>query len=296
MIETPTETPTPTPTAKPAAWRGGWLVLPALLPTVIVLTLGLGSALAQSLGLLPLVGETRFTAQAYRDVAASGALVDGLLVSLALAAVSTVLALIIGFTAAMLISRSRLGGRVLGALVAATVPIPHLVGAAAIGLLLADSGLLARLIGAEPGAFPALVAGPWWIGVLGEYVWKESAFVALVVLGALASTERDLDEAAAVLGAGPAARIRRVSLPLAAPALVVAGSISFAYVVGSYEVAWLLGRSYPEPLPVLAFRLFGDTNLGARPEAMAVAVVTVAVAAAALVVGGALLARVTRPR
>jgi putative spermidine/putrescine transport system permease protein len=112
-----------------------------------------------------------------------------------------------------------------------------------------------------------------------------------VVLGALARTERDLDEAAAVLGAGALDRLRRVTLPLAAPALVATGSISFAYVIGSYEVAWLLGRSYPEPLPVLAYRLFTDADLALRPQAMVVALSAVVVAGAGLLVGSLLMRR-----
>ncbi len=87
-------------------------------------------------------------------------------------------------------------------------------------------------------------------------------------------------------------RLRRITLPLAAPALVVGGTITFAYVLGSYEVAWLLGRTYPEPLPVLAFRLFSDTDLTARPLAMAVSVATVGLVVAALGVGAVLLRRV----
>lgn len=274
--------------------RRGLLVLPALLPTVAVVATGIGSAIAQSVGLAPLVGEAQPGWDAWR--AASGSLTESVRISVALAAASTAIAVAVGFAAAILVTRSRLGGRVVAALAAATVPIPHLVGSAAIGLLLADSGLAARLLGADPGTFPPLVAGPAWVAVIAEYAWKESAFVALVVLGAVAGTERELDEAAAVLGTPPSGRIRRVSLPLAAPALVVSGAISFAYVIGAYEVPWLLGRSHPEPLPVLGFRLFSDTDLAARPEAMAVAVTAVAVATASLVAGGALLARVSRPR
>jgi putative spermidine/putrescine transport system permease protein len=280
------------------AWAGrhraAWLLAPALVPTVGVLTLGIGSAVAQSLGLAPLIGPSHLSVQTYRSAVATGAVLDGLAATLAIASVSTTLALVVGFTTAVLMQRSRRGGRLLAAAATATVPIPHLVGAAAVGLLLADSGLVARLVGAEPGTFPPLVAGPWWIAVIAEYAWKESAFVLVVVLGAMAGLERDLDEAAAVLGAGSLQRVRRVSLPLAAPALVVAGSITFAYVTGSYEVAWLLGRTYPEPLPVLAFRLFNDADLAVRPQALAVAVLTVAVASTALVVGSVLLRRVSR--
>ncbi|GAA4697553.1 putative spermidine/putrescine transport system permease protein [Promicromonospora umidemergens] len=269
--------------------RAALLVLPALLPTVLVLGAGLGAAVIQSLGLLPLVGKPELSSAAYRALVVDDVL-TGLGVSVAIAAASTSLALLVGATAAVLVQRSRIGG--LAAVAAAVVPIPHLVGAATVGLLLADSGLVARLVGAQPGTFPALVGGPWWVAVVLELAWKESAFVAVVVLSSLATTERDLDEAAAGLGAGPWQRLRRVTLPLAAPALVVSGTISFAYVVGSYEVAWLLGRTYPEPLAVLAFRLFSDTDLTMRPQALAVAVLTVAVAAGALVAGAALLRRV----
>lgn len=268
----------------------GLLVLPALLVTVAVLAIGLGSATAQSLGLLGYQRDATASIAAY-DVLRTPAFADGLRISLAIAAASTVLALLIGAAAADLVQRSSWGGRLTAGAAATTVPVPHLVGAGGMGLLLADSGLLARLTGAEPNTFPALVAGPWWVAVVLEYAWKESAFVAVVVLGALARGERELDEAAAVLGAGALHRLRRVTLPLAAPALVATGTISFAYVIGSYEVAWLLGRAYPEPLPVLAYRLFTDADLALRPQALAVALSAVAVAGAGLLIGAVLLRR-----
>lgn len=271
--------------------RAAVLVLPALVPTVVVLGAGLGAAGLQSTGLLPLIGPPDATVSTYTALAADRGVRDGLVVSLAVATASTALAVVVGVTVALLVSTSRRGGRWLRALAAATVPVPHVIGAAAIGLLLADSGLLARLTGAEPGTFPALVAGPWWVAVVAEFAWKESAFVALVVLAALAAHERDLDEAAATLGAGPWQRLRRVSLPLAAPATLVAGGISFAYALGSYEVAWLLGRTYPEPLPVLAYRLYTSVDLTRRDEALAVALVTTALAVAALLGALALLRR-----
>jgi putative spermidine/putrescine transport system permease protein len=271
--------------------RAGLLTVPALLATVPVLLLGLGTAAVQSVGLLGWPNSPEASADAYQ-VLRTSAFTDGLVVTVGVAAASTLLAVGIGFAAAVTVMRSRWGGRLTAAVATATIPVPHLVGAAAVGLLLADSGLVARLTRVEPNAFPPLVAGSWWTAVVLEYAWKESAFVAVVVLGSLVATERELDEAAAVLGAGAVTRLRRITLPLAAPALVATGSIAFAYVVGSYEVAQLLGRTYPEPLPVLAYRLFSDVDLAMRPQAMAVALATVAVASAGLAVGVVLLRRV----
>ena len=267
------------------------LLLPALVPTVLVLGVGLGAAVLRSTGLAPLVGEPAPTLAAYRAVAADRSVRDGVVVSLGVAGASTVLAVTVGTVVALLITWSRRGGRWLRLAAAVTVPVPHLVGAAAVGLLLADHGLLARLLGLDAGQLPALVAGPWWVAVVAEYAWKESAFVALVVLAALARRAPALDEAAADLGAGRWQRTRRVTLPLAAPAAIGSGGIAFAYVLGSYEVAWLLGRSYPEPLPVLAYRLHTDLDLAHRNQALVVALLTTVLSLAALLATAALLRR-----
>ena len=249
------------------------LIAPAAVPTVLVLGVSLTAVVGQSLGLAPVVGQAALTGDAYRAAAATEGLGGSMLLSLAIATAATLLALVVGLATALAVRATRVGGRILSGIAALTIPVPHLVGAAAVGLLLSDSGLLARVSGGV--AWPQLVAGPWWAAVVLEFGWKESAFVALVVVSVLASYADQLDETAAVLGAGPLSRLRHITLPLAAPALVISGAVSFIYVLGSYEVSWLLGRAYPEPLPVLAYRLFTSTDLSARPEAMAVAVLTV---------------------
>jgi len=258
--------------------RGTLLVLPAVVPALFVLGGGIGAAVAQSLGLLPLIGPVRLSLDAY--TAQAGALPVSIAVSLGIATASTAIAAVVGFAAALVIVSGRWGGRIVAIISAATVTVPHLVGAAAIGLLLADSGLLPRLLGIDADAWPRLVGGPWSVAVVAEYAWKESAFVALVVAGTLATRVASFDETAALLGAGRLKRLRFVMVPLCLPALVVSFAIVFVYTLGSYEVAWLLGRSYPEPLPVMALRLFDSISLTARPEAAAVAVVTTAISLA----------------
>jgi putative spermidine/putrescine transport system permease protein len=193
----------------------------------------------------------------------------------AVATVATAIALVVGLATALAVRATRVGGRMLAALAASTIPIPHIIGAAAIGLLLADSGWLPRLLGMDDGSWPQLVAGPWWGAVVLEYAWKESAFIALVVVSSMAADADEISDTAAVLGAGRLARLRYIMLPLAAPALITAGAISFIYALGSFEVPWLLGRAYPESVSVLAYRLFTSTDLAVRPQALAVAMITV---------------------
>ncbi|RLQ83797.1 ABC transporter permease subunit [Salinibacterium amurskyense] len=260
------------------------LVLPAVIPVAFVVIGGVGTTLLQSLGLMPLVGSAELSTAAFND---SDELLTSALLSLSIAVVSTAIAAVIGFFTAVLIISGNWGGRIVGALGAAAVTVPHLVGAATVGLLLSDSGVLARLFGVAPDAWPALVAGPTWFAVIAEYAWKESAFIALIIVGTLATRITSYDETAAVLGAHRFARLRLVLFPLAAPSLLVASAIAFAYTLGSYEVAWMLGQTYPEPLSVMALRLFNSASLTARPEAAAIGVITVVLTA--VVVAAAML-------
>ena len=87
-------------------------------------------------------------------------------------------------------------------------------------------------------------------------------------------------------------RLRHVLVPLSLPALTVSATIVFVYTFGSYEVAWLLGRPYPEPLPVMALRVFGSASLTSRPEAAALAMVTTVVSFGAATAAFALLRRI----
>lgn len=271
----------------PVARRGGsrgerlratLLVLPAVVIALVVVGGGVGATLLQALGLMPIAGPLTPSVDAFAAHPEDLAAATG--VSLAVAAVSTLIAVVVGTATAVVIVSARTGSRLLAALGATTVTVPHLVGAATVGLLLSDAGVLPRLLGIPPDAWAPWVGGPLWGAVIAEFAWKESAFVALVVTGTLATRIATYDETAALLGAGRWHRFRHVLLPLTAPTIVICAAISFVYALGSYEVTWLLGRTYPEPLPVLAVRLFQGVSLASRPEAAAVAVVTCAIALA----------------
>lgn len=258
--------------------RGALLVLPAVAVTVIVLGGGIGATLLQALGLMPIAGPVTPGVDAFFAHPADLAAATG--VSLAVAATSTLIAVLVGTATAVVIVSARAGSRLLAALGAMTVTVPHLVGAATIGLLLSDAGVLPRLLGISPDAWAPWVGGPLWGAAIAEFAWKESAFVALVVTGTLATRIATYDETAALLGAGRWRRFRHVLLPLTAPTILICAAISFVYALGSYEVTWLLGRTYPEPLPVLAVRLFQGVSLDSRPEAAAVALITCVIALA----------------
>ena len=290
-------TPHPTRSAHLRAGRqleGARLVAPAVLLIVAVTGTALVAVVSTSLGLLPLVGEPRLSADGFTALA--GDLRAATQESLLIAVAATVLAAAIGLTIATLVVRAGGGVRLVVGLAVAVLTVPHLVGAAATGLLLSDVGLAQRWSGISAASWPELVGGRWpWATVL-ELAWKESAFVALVVTASLGRRYADLREVSAVLGAAPRAQWRRVLLPLAAPALASSSLIVFVYSLGTYEVARLLGRAYPEPLPVMAYRLFTDIDVAARPQAAATAVVATGLALVAAVIALPLVRRLGADR
>ena len=290
-------TPHPTSPQDLRAFRqfgGALLVAPAVLLIVAVIGTALGAVVATSLGLLPLVGQPRLSTDGFTTLV--GDLQAATHESLLTAATATLLAAAIGLTIATSVVRAGRGVRFVVGLSAAVLTVPHLVGAAATGLLLSDVGLAQRWSGISAASWPELVGGRWpWATVL-ELAWKESAFVALVVTASVGRQYADLREVAAVLGARPRAQWRRVLLPLAAPALASSSLIVFVYSLGTYEVAGLLGRAYPEPLPVMAYRLFTDIDVAARPQAAATAVVATGLALLVAVIGLPLVRRLGADR
>lgn len=249
--------------------------VPAVTAITAIAGTGMLAVVVTSLGLMPLFGQPRLGTDGWRRV--SPDLLPAIGESLTIAVPATVLAAVLGLLMAglmlagsMMSARSATLVRVACLMVLA---VPHLVGATSLGLLLSEGGVAARIGGVPPGSWPALVGGQWPIATVLELAWKESAFVALVVLASVAPGHRTRGEVAAGLGATPRQRLTRVLLPTAAPALLASSLVTFVYSIGSYEVAWLLGRAVPEPLPVLAFRLFGSIELADRPAAAAAATI-----------------------
>jgi putative spermidine/putrescine transport system permease protein len=94
-----------------------------------------------------------------------------------------------------------------------------------------------------------------------------------MTLAALLKLGDQFEQVAGVLGASAWQRLRYVTLPLVAPAVVSSSLMVFAFVFGAFETPFILGRPYPSMLAVIAQRRFTSANLAERPDAMAVAVI-----------------------
>lgn len=262
-----------------------WLALaPALAVVGLLVGVSLAYGVAQSLGLLALTGASRASLDAYRDLLSRAtpagrefwpALSFSLWVSLTSTGLATLSALLVA--TALSAQRQPSAGPTLLVL-NLNLAFPHLVWAVALSLLLAQSGLLARLTAAlgliaVPAQFPVLVRDRYGLGIILHYVSKELPFLVLIVLAVLRTQGAQYDLVAENLGAGFWQRLRYVTLPLVCPALAAGTALVFAFTFGSYEVPALLGVRYPRTLAVLALEFFADPDLNRRAAGMAISLI-----------------------
>lgn len=262
-----------------------WISLaPALIIVVVLLGASLAYGVAQSLGLMSVIGQDSISLDAYQNLLTGqglagrefwGSLVFSLWISLASTSISAAVALLI----TVWLSERRNGNGNLDTLALNwNLAFPHLVWAMALLLFLSQSGLLARWAAnlgliQTPADFPVLMRDRYGIGIILHYVSKEIPFLVLILLAVLRAQPAGYDLVAENLGASRWQRLRYVTLPLVTPALLSGALLVFAFVFSSYEVPALLGVSYPRMLPVLALRFFNDPDLRSRADGMAISLV-----------------------
>jgi putative spermidine/putrescine transport system permease protein len=262
-----------------------WISLsPALFFVVVLLGASLIYGIMESLGLMSAIGQDSVSLDAYQNLLAGqgaagqefwGSLGFSLWVSVS----STLISAFVAVLAAIWLSQYRnTNGRVDTLALNWNLAFPHLVWAVALILFLSQSGLLARWAATmgwirSPSEFPVLVLDRYGIGIILHYVTKEIPFLALIILAVLRSQPEGYDVVAENLGASRWQRMRYVTLPLIAPALISGSLLVFAFILSSYQVPALLGVGYPRMLPVLALRFFTDPDLHSRADGMAISLI-----------------------
>ena len=249
----------------------------ALLPAVLLLGVlfagGLSFAVLESVQ----GPNGTFSLEHYRALLVEPELRESIVYTLLLSSVATGISTALGLLAALTLRRFSRGSRLLTILVQLPLAVPHLAMAVLVLDVLGQSGLIARLFHLagstkQPSDFPELLHDRFGVGILVTYILKETPFITLVALAALRRSIGDYEAVAATLGASAWQRFRHVTLPLIAPSLISAALMVFAFVFGSFEVGFLLGRSYPPLLGVLVQRRYMSTELADRPDAIAAGV------------------------
>ena len=255
-----------------------FLLAPALAVIILLFLGGLITGLLRSLNYFPLIGLNDFNFEAYVAIFTDNGFIQSLVLTFHIAFTSTLISCILAVAAALLLRPAFRGKRIVHFFFSLNLTIPHLVGAIGVLYLFQNSGLVSRIMPgldliSKPADFPAMVFDPWAIGIIIQYVWKEIPFIGVIVLAILLSVGEDYESVARSLGANRWQAFRQVTLPLIMPGVVSASVIVFAFTFGAFEIPYLLGRTFPAALPVLAYQSYTDVDLAARPQAMAMAMV-----------------------
>ena len=174
-----------------------------------------------------------------------------------LAALTTLLLLLVGTPLAWWLARTRSAWKPLAAsLVAMPIVLPPTVLGFYLLLLAGPEGPVGRLsdalgVARLPFTFSGLVVAS---------VLYSLPFVVQPLQQAFEAIPERLLEAAATLRAGPLDRFFAVVLPLARPGFVSAGVLGFAHTVGEFGVVLMIGGNIPGQTRVLSVALYGHVE------------------------------------
>jgi putrescine transport system permease protein len=194
------------------------------------------------------------------------ALLDAAGVSLAVAALSASLALVMGLLCGLVLARlTRFPGRT-GFSLLTHVPLvlPEVI--TGLGLLL---------------LFVALAWDRGFTTIVVAHATFATAYVAILVHARLLDFDRSLEEAAMDLGASPLRTFAVITLPLIAPTLIAGWLLAFTLSLDDLVIASFVSGPGATTLPM---RLYSQMRLGVTPEINAASTVMI------VVVGGAVIA------
>ena len=254
------------------------MLAPALAVIGLLFLGGLIFGVLQSINVLSFTGNSGINLEAYKSIFSSRSFWVSLGFTLWIACAATSISSILGLLCALVLRGSVRFKNWLMFVFQLSLPIPHAVGAIMVLLLFSQSGWFSRLtvtlsLTNSPSDFPILVQDPLALGVILEYVWKETPFIGVNILAALAGLDSGFEQVAASLGAGRWQRLRHVILPAVMPSLLRSSLIVFTFSFSTFEVPYLLAPTTPSTLSVLAYHAYTDSDLNSRPRAIALGLV-----------------------
>ncbi|HEY5709095.1 MAG TPA: ABC transporter permease [Solirubrobacterales bacterium] len=217
----------------------GLAVAYMLIPIVVIAVFSFGDT---PKGKLTFGLSNGFTTEYWSSAFSIPELNDSLLTSLRLAAISTAISTAIGTLMAIALVRHKFHGRrAANLLIVIPMATPEVViGASLLSMFIYYSFAL--------GFTTLLIA----------HVMFSISFVVVVVRSRLIGFDRNLEEAAADLGATPLATFRTVTLPLLAPGIVAAGLLAFALSIDDFVISnFNSGTTVTFPLYVYGVSLRG---------------------------------------
>ena len=185
----------------------------------------------------------------YRQMLHDSELHSAVIYTLVLAFGVTIVANLLGFGFAVLLNRTSLSYRVLRTLAFLPQVISGVITGFVWQTILTENGILNTLL-----QHMGVISQPIdWLGdprlaqlSVGIVVsWVLSGFTTVVYLAALQSIPQELYDAASIDGAGPARRLRSITVPMTAPATTICVTICMITVLKLYDIITVLTGGGP---------------------------------------------------
>jgi putative thiamine transport system permease protein len=227
---------------------------------------GLVGTLLPAFGILPALGRSELSLDAWQVLLATPGLVTSLALTIRVGIAATVISFVLACGFCALTAGSAFARRMERA-VAPLLATPHVAVAAGFAFLIAPSGWIVRLVSPELTGWerpPTLTTlrDPAGLSLVAGLVLKEVPYLVLMMLAASGrGATRPMLAAARSMGYAPATAWAKVVLPRIYPQIRLPLYAVLAFSLSTVEVALILGPGNPPPLSVLALRWYQSPDL-----------------------------------
>lgn len=198
--------------------------------------------------------------------------------SLECATAAAALSVLLGVPLAWVLARVRLPGMaLLRAVIMLPLVLPPVVGGLALLLALGRNGVFGRFLYTAFGySLPFTTSG-----VIVAETFVAMPFLVVTVEGAIRSADRELEEAAATLGASRGMVFSRITLPLIAPSLLAGAVLCWARALGEFGATITFAGNFRATTQTMPLAVYNALETDPEP-AIALSLVLLGVAVAVL--------------
>jgi spermidine/putrescine transport system permease protein len=192
-----------------------------------------------------------FSLKWYQELLHDRAIVSAFKISIWVATWSTIISVILGTLAALVLERFRFRGHMtFDAVLYLPIIIPDIV-------MALSTLLFFVMVGIALSRYTVLIA----------HIAFNISFVAVIVRARLANMDDNLEEAAADLGANEWNTFRRVTLPLLMPGIIAGALLAFTLSLDDFVITFFVSGPGSTTLPV---RVYSMIKFGVTPEVNAI--------------------------
>ncbi|HVG18299.1 MAG TPA: molybdate ABC transporter permease subunit [Blastocatellia bacterium] len=198
-----------------------------------------------------------------------------LALSIRVALIATVIVLLVGITLGWLLARRRFFGReMLDAIVTLPLVLPPTVLGYYLLVLLGRNGLIGRAIETVTGE-PLVFT---WKGAVVAASVGALPLVVKTSRAAIASVDKNLEDAARTLGQSEWRVFWRVTLPLASRGIIAAAMLAFARALGDFGATLMVAGNIPGRTQTAAIAIYDATQAGRSEYALTLVLILSALA------------------